>query len=118
MFYILSLFINNRDLFAAFQMQEMSIYASLLFFAFLYSPIELILSVFGNILSRKNEYEADSYSVETYKRPSAMITALKKLSVENLSNLTPHQLKVFLYYSHPPVLERIRAIRKIGLSPE
>lgn len=112
MFYILSLFINNRDLFAAFRMQEMSIYASLLFFAFLYSPIEMILSVFGNMLSRRNEYEADSYSVKTYKKPLSMIAALKKLSVENLSNLTPHPIKVFLSYSHPPVLERIRAIRK------
>ena len=117
MFYILSLFINNRDLFAAFGMQEISIYASLLFFAFLYSPIEMILSVFGNILSRRNEYEADSYSVKTYKKPLSMIAALKKLSVENLSNLTPHPLKVFLSYSHPPVLERIRAIRKMDLQP-
>lgn len=115
MFYILSLFINNRDLFAAFRMQEMSIYASLLFFAFLYAPIEMILSVFGNMLSRRNEYEADSYSVKTYKKPLSMIAALKKLSVENLSNLTPHPLKVFLSYSHPPVLERIRAIRKMDL---
>ena len=115
MFYILSLFINNRDLFAAFRMQEMSIYASLLFFAFLYAPIEMILSVFGNMLSRRNEYEADSYSVKTYKKPLSMIAALKKLSVENLSNLTPHPIKVFLSYSHPPVLERIRAIRKMDL---
>ena len=118
MFYILSLFINNRDLFAAFRMQEMSIYASLLFFAFLYAPIEMILSVFGNMLSRRNEYEADSYSVKTYKRPLSMIAALKKLSVENLSNLTPHPLKVFLSYSHPPVLERIRAIRKMDSYPD
>jgi STE24 endopeptidase len=115
MFYILSLFMNNRDLFAAFRMQETSIYASLLFFAFLYAPIEMILSVFGNVLSRRNEYEADSYSVKTYKKPLSLIAALKKLSVENLSNLTPHPLKVFLSYSHPPVLERIRAIRKMNL---
>jgi STE24 endopeptidase len=118
MFYILSLFISNRDLFAAFRMQEISIYASLLFFAFLYSPIEMILSVFGNMLSRRNEYEADSYSVKTYKKPLSMIAALKKLSVENLSNLTPHPLKVFLNYSHPPVLERIRAIRKMDFFPD
>jgi STE24 endopeptidase len=112
MFYILSLFINNRDLFAAFQMQETSIYASLVFFAFLYAPIDMVLSILGNMLSRRHEYDADAYSVRTYKKPSAMITALKKLSVENLSNLTPHPLKVFMGYSHPPVLERIRAIRE------
>jgi len=113
MFYILSIFINNRELFAAFQMQHTSIYASLFFFGFLYAPIDMILSVFGNILSRRHEYEADGYAVATYGKPQSMITALKKLSVDNLSNLTPHPLKVFLTYSHPPVLERIRAIGEL-----
>ena len=113
MFYILSIFINNRELFAAFQMQHTSIYASLFFFGFLYTPIDMIISVFGNILSRRHEYEADGYAVTTYGKPQSMITALKKLSVDNLSNLTPHPLKVFLSYSHPPVLERIRAIGEL-----
>lgn len=113
MFYILSLFINNRELFAAFQMQDISIYASLLFFGFLYSPIEMLLSIFGNALSRRHEYDADAFSVKTYNKPFSMISALKRLSVENLSNLTPHPLKVFLSYSHPPVLDRIRAIREM-----
>jgi STE24 endopeptidase len=112
MFYILSLFINNRELFAAFKMQETSVYASLLFFGFLYSPIQMVLSIFGNMISRGHEYDADAYAVKTYKDPVSMIAALKNLSVENLSNLTPHPLKVFLNYSHPPVLERIRAIRR------
>ncbi len=114
MFYILSLFINNRELFAAFKMQDISIYASLLFFGFLYSPIEMLLSIFGNALSRRHEYDADAFSVKTYNKPFFMISALKRLSVENLSNLTPHPLKVFLTYSHPPVLDRIRAIREMG----
>lgn len=112
MFYILSLFINNRELFAAFKMEGTSIYASLFFFGFLYTPIEIILSIFGNILSRRYEYDADAYSVKTYGKPDSMIAALKKLNVENLSNLTPHPMKVFLSYSHPPVLERIKAIRE------
>lgn len=112
MFFILSLFLHNKGLFAAFKMKETSIYASLLFFGFLYAPIEMMLSLVGNMLSRKNEYEADGYAVTTYGKPESMITALKKLSVDNLSNLTPHPLKVFLSYSHPPVLERIKAIRK------
>ena len=117
MFFILSLFINNKGLSAAFGMQKTSIYASLFFFGFLYSPIETILSIFGNMLSRKNEYEADAYAFTTYGTPEAMIGALKRLSVENLSNLTPHPLKVFLAYSHPPVLERIRAIQKQPAEP-
>jgi STE24 endopeptidase len=112
MFYILSLFINNRELFAAFRMDHISIYASLFFFGFLYAPIEMVLSVFGNMLSRRHEYEADAFAAATYQKPQAMISALKKLSVDALSNLTPHPLKVFLSYSHPPVLDRIQAIRK------
>ena len=111
MFYVLSLFINNRELFDAFKMEKTSIYASLFFFGFLYTPIEMILSIFGNMLSRRHEYDADAYSVKTYGEPESMITALKKLNVENLSNLTPHPVKVFLSYSHPPILERIKAIR-------
>jgi len=113
MFYILSIFMNSRELFAAFQMQYTSIYASLFFFGFLYAPIDMVLSIFGNMLSRRHEYEADGYAVATYRKPRSMITALKKLSVDNLSNLTPHPLKVFLTYSHPPILERIRAIRRL-----
>lgn len=111
MFYILSIFMNNPGLFAAFQMEYISIYASLVFFGFLYAPIDMILSIFSNMLSRRHEYQADAYAVRTYRRPQSMIAALKKLSVDNLSNLTPHPFKVFLSYSHPPVIDRIRAIR-------
>lgn len=111
MFFVVSLFMNNKGLFAAFKMQNTSIYASLIFFAFLYAPINLLISIFGKILSRRHEYEADKYAVTTYGKPESMISALKKLTVDNLSNLTPHPLKVFLTYSHPPVLERIKSIR-------
>lgn len=114
MFFILSLFIENPGLFAAFKMEKTSIYASLFFFAFLYTPINMLFSVADNFLSRKYEYEADRYTVLKYKKPQDFIIALKKLSVDNLSNLTPHPLKVFLDYSHPPVLERIRAIKEIA----
>jgi STE24 endopeptidase len=113
MFFILSLFLNNTGLFAAFKMENTSLYASLLFFGFLYAPIEMVLAIFGNMLSRRHEYAADAYAATTYRKPEAMIAALKKLSVDNLSNLTPHSLKVFLSYSHPPVLERIKALRNL-----
>ncbi|MHB9155542.1 MAG: M48 family metallopeptidase [Endomicrobiales bacterium] len=112
MFFILSFFINNPGLFEAFKVQQPSVYASLIFFAFLYAPVALIVSVLGKVFSRRYEYEADAYAVATYGKPEAMISALKKLSVDNLSNLTPHPLKVFLQYTHPPVLERVRALRK------
>jgi STE24 endopeptidase len=110
-FFMLSFFINNEGLFAAFSMQNTSIYASLVFFGFLYAPINMVLSIFGKMLSRKHEYAADAYAVVTYGKPESMISGLKKLTVDNLSNLTPHPLKVFLDYSHPPVLKRIEAIR-------
>lgn len=115
MFFLISVFINNRGLFSAFKMQSISIYASLIFFAFLYAPINMVISIFSKMLSRKREYEADAYAVETHRKPESMISALKKLTVDNLSNLTPHPLKVFLSYAHPPVLERIRVIRRMGV---
>ena len=62
------------------------------------------------ILSRKNETAADQFAAETTKDPGSLVAALKKLSVDNLSNLTPHPFYVFLNYSHPPVLQRIRAL--------
>lgn len=115
MFYVMSLLITNQTLFDAFLMDNISVYAGLFFFSIIYSPVNLVVSIFSNILSRKFEYEADAYSVTTYKNPQAMIDALKKLSVHNLSNLTPHKLKVFFEYSHPPVLQRIEAIKRIQI---
>jgi STE24 endopeptidase len=112
-FFTLSLFINNSGLFAAFKMENLSVYASLLFFGFLYSPISTIISIVMNIFSRKREYEADRFAVETTGKGEELIAALKKLSMDTLSNLTPHPLKVFFFYSHPPVLARIRAIRRL-----
>jgi STE24 endopeptidase len=111
MFFILSLFITKGGLYAAFGIEGTPLYAGLIFFGFLYAPISMILGLLGTMLSRKHEFEADAFAAETTKAPSEMIAALKKLSVDNLSNLTPHPLKVFLEYSHPPVLERIKALR-------
>lgn len=112
MFFILSIFISKPDLYAAFGIEGTPVYAGLIFFGFLYTPISMILGLLGNILSRKHEFEADAFAAETTKAPGKMVAALKQLSVDNLSNLTPHPLKVFMEYSHPPVLERIKALRK------
>jgi STE24 endopeptidase len=111
--FLLSFLMNNQALFAAFKMEQLSIYASLIFFGFLYAPVSTLLSVFTNVISRKHEYRADRFAVQTTKRGEIFVQALKKLSADNLSNLTPHPLKVFLFYSHPPVLERIQAIRQL-----
>jgi STE24 endopeptidase len=114
MLLILSIFIKKPWLYKAFLLDTRPIYAGIIFFTFLYTPISLALSTVSNCLSRKYEYEADIYAVTTYKHPRDMINALKKLSVDNLSNLTPHKLKVFLKYSHPPILDRINAIKHLG----
>ncbi|MEJ2635504.1 MAG: M48 family metallopeptidase [Calditrichia bacterium] len=111
MFFLLSIFITSGGLFNAFYMQHQSVYAGLIFFGMLYSPIELVLSIFLNMFSRRNEYQADRFAAETIADPENMVMALKNLSVHNLSNLRPHPFYVFLNYSHPPVLARIRAIR-------
>jgi STE24 endopeptidase len=109
-FFLLSLFMNNRMLFDAFFMEHTSVYGSLIFFMLLYSPVEFILSVLMQVLSRKHEYEADHFAVSTYSGGHRLAEALKKLSRQNLSNLTPHPFYVFLNYSHPPVLQRVRKI--------
>lgn len=112
LFFLLSFFIRSQELASAFYMEHVSVYAGLLFFGLLYEPISSVLSVFVNLLSRHNEYQADEYSVETTENPEFLVSALKKMSVNNLSSLTAHPLYVFLNYSHPPLNRRIQAIRQ------
>jgi STE24 endopeptidase len=109
-FYLLSLFLKSRGLFEAFYMSEPSVYAGLLFFGLLYEPISSVLSLVFLILSRRHEYQADRFAVRTLKDGEHLASGLKKLSLANLSNLTPHVLYVFLHYTHPPLLKRIEAI--------
>jgi STE24 endopeptidase len=113
MFFLLSVFISHQGLFDAFYMTRPSVYAGMIFFAMLYSPIGFFVGLFIQMLSRKNEYQADRFSVETTKDGRSMVFALKKLSAHNLSNLYPHPFYVFLNYSHPPVLERIKSIESL-----
>lgn len=113
MFFMLSLFITEPNLFAAFQIQDTPIYAGFFLFFFIYGPVEMIISMFTNYISRKLEFQADAFAAKTTNKPSDLINVLKKLSVEYLDTLTPHPLKVFLDYNHPPELERIKALREI-----
>ena len=110
MFYLLSIFLEHEGLFDAFGLDEPSIYAGLVFFGLLYSPVELLLQLGLQKLSRVYEYEADRFAAETVAA-EPMVSALKKLSADNLTHLTPHPLYVTLFHSHPPVLERVRALR-------
>ena len=114
MLYLLSLFLNNVLLAQAFGMASVSIYTSLIFFGFLFQPIEAIIGILSHYMSRKHEFEADAFAVCTTGLPDAMISGLKRLSVDNLSNLEPHWLKVWVDYTHPPVIKRIEAIRALS----
>ena len=109
--YILSLFIGNPVLSKALGSANYSFEINLVAFSLLYSPISLITGVFMNIYSRKNEYQADAFAKNNFDG-DALASALKKLSVNNLSNLTPHKLYVFFHYSHPTLLERLQALKK------
>ncbi len=107
--FIMSLFIFNPEMSKAMGGSQLAIHLNLLAFGILYSPISQFVGIFMNILSRKNEYEADAYAKDTYDGKSLQI-ALKKLSVDNLSNLFPHPAYVFINYSHPPLLRRLAAM--------
>ena len=89
----------------------MNFHIGIIAFSFLYSPVGLIIGVLMNILSRKNEFEADNYAKETYDGNSLSL-ALKKLSVDSLSNLYPHPLYVFIHYSHPPLIQRLSKLNQ------
>ena len=115
-FFLLSFFISYQGLFDAFYMTQPSVYAGLIFFGMLFSPIDFFLGLLLQKLSRKNEYEADRFAVETTGDARPMAEALKKLAAHNLSNLVPHPLYVVLHYSHPPLIQRIRAIEAVQKS--
>ena len=109
MSYLLEICLNQNEISEALGGNEPVFHLGLLAFTILYSPIGTILSVLMNINSRKNEFEADNYAKETYSGDSLSL-ALKKLSVDNLSNLYPHPFYTFLHYSHPPLLHRLEAL--------
>ena len=89
---------------------KMNFHIGIIAFGFLYSPIGLITGILMNVLSRKNEYEADKFAKDTYNG-NFLELALKKLSVDSLSNLYPHPLYVFIHYSHPPLLKRLARLK-------
>ncbi len=111
--YILSWFIKNPGLAAAFGLEEPTVYAGIVFFGFIYTPISTLFSVVANMFSRKYEYEADRFAVHTSNLGAELVSGLKKLCQANLANLTPHAIEVFLHHSHPPILARIRNIEAL-----
>ena len=110
MLFVFNLIMNDISLFHVFGVNNLSVHAGIVFFSMLYAPVSMFTSIISSAISRKNEYEADKYSLETTNNREALISMLIGLSANNLSHLTPHPLKVFLSYSHPPVIDRIKAV--------
>ncbi|HEX5170887.1 MAG TPA: M48 family metallopeptidase [Cyclobacteriaceae bacterium] len=109
--WVLSLMIFNENLSLAMGGTQYVIHLNLLAFTILFSPISGITGLFMSMYSRKNEFEADNYAKQNYDG-TALANALKKLSVDSLSNLFPHPLYVFFHYSHPPLMKRLEAISR------
>ena len=110
MCYLFELCMSFSQIANALGSSEMNFHIGIIAFGFLYSPVGLITGILMNMLSRKNEFEADNYAKETYEGNSLQL-ALKKLSVDSLSNLYPHPLYVFVHYSHPPLLKRLANLK-------
>ena len=110
-FWILSLFVSLPIFSEALNVTIPSFHIGLIAFGILYSPISEITGLFMNIVSRKFEYQADNYAKETFAA-KPLITSLKKLSKNSLSNLTPHPAYVFMHYSHPTLLKRVKNLKK------
>jgi STE24 endopeptidase len=110
-FFLLSLFLRDPRVYEAFGVTSPSTYVGLVLFGLAFAPIDLVLSFFVQALSRKHEFEADAYARETTGRGDVLAGALVKLSAESLANLTPHPLYVKLHHSHPPLRERVAALR-------
>ena len=109
MTYLLELCLNSSNLINSLGGEITSFHLGLIVFSMLFSPIGLLIGVFTNILSRKNEYEADKFAKQTYSGKDLEL-ALKKLSVDSLSNIYPHPFYVFVHYSHPPLIKRLEAL--------
>lgn len=109
MLFIFSLVVNSPSLSQALGSDNPSFHLGLITFGILYSPLSLILDLLTNYISRINEFAADKFAGENYK-PYALAEALKKLSVKNLSNMMPHPVYVFFFYSHPPLLQRLEKL--------
>ncbi|WP_111683569.1 M48 family metallopeptidase [Winogradskyella tangerina] len=105
--YVLSIFISNPLLSNAIGVEIPSFHVGLIAFGLLYSPISEVTGLVMNYVSRVFEYQADDYAKSTYKA-EPLVSSLKKLSKNSLSNLTPHKAYVFMHYSHPTLLDRVK----------
>jgi STE24 endopeptidase len=112
MLFILSRLLGNPHLSAALGSSQPSFHLGVVAFGILYTPLSMILGLAMNAFSRKHEFQADHFAATQYY-PNSLRDALIRLSVNNLSNLRPHPVYVFFYYSHPPLLKRLEAIENL-----
>ncbi len=111
--YIFGLLAGSEVLSQALGVNEASFHIALIAFGIIYSPLSSVVGIISSVLSRKGEYQADAFAAK-YNYAEPLISALKKLSSHNMSNLTPHPKVVYLTYSHPPVLDRVKALKNIS----
>ena len=111
MLFLFSLVVGNPLLSMALGSDSRGFHLGLIVFGILYSPVSLLIGLFTNYISRRNEFEADRFVKENF-RPEILAEALKKLSVKNLSNMMPHPAYVFFHYSHPPLLSRLEKLEE------
>jgi STE24 endopeptidase len=109
MLFLFSLVVDSPALSEALGAQSPSFHLGLVVFGILYSPLSLLIGIITNYISRRNEFAADRFAKENFK-PEKLASALKKLSVRNLSNMMPHPVYVFFHYSHPPLLSRLEKL--------
>jgi STE24 endopeptidase len=112
-FYLIYLMVNWPPLYGAFGLQETPVYVGLLLVSIYFSCIGFFFSPIGALISRRYEREADQMAHELVGTSEHMINALKRLAKDNLSNLHPHSLYVWFYYSHPPLIERIEYLQTL-----
>lgn len=114
---LFSVFVHQQALFAAFRVDTPGVWTGVIFVAVLVQLLELVLSIGSAALSRRHEREADRFALETTGRGDLLASGLKRLSKDNLSNLTPHPFYVWLNYSHPPTVERVRTLEAVAPPP-
>src|SRR5262249_37524608 len=110
-FFLLSLFLGQPGLFAAFGVEQPSVHAGLVFFALLYTPLELVLSLATQAFSRKHEFEADAYARATTGDAEELVSALQRLSPAPPTHPPPPPLAAAPHPPPPPLVERVRALR-------
>ena len=112
LFLLMGLVLSHPGLHAAFGLSAPVLWLGFVFFSILFEPAQTLIGLASSLWSRRHEYEADAYAAQAMGGPESMIAALQRLAKDTLSNLTPHPLTVFLHYSHPPMIQRLAALRR------